>query len=371
MSIDRKPNGKWYARWRDPAGRQRAKTFDRKLDAERWLASVTVDTLAGRYVDPSAGRETVEAYGRRWAEGQPWRPQTRDRMMHVLESQIFKRWGSAQLRSLRPSDVQAWVGQMTAAGLAPSTVESYYRVLVAVMRAAHRDRLIVESPTDGVKLPRAEANAAALVPLTTDQVHALADAVPTRYRALVLASAGLGLRQGEACGLTVDRIDFLRRTVRIDRQLVTRTGDAVKFGPPKTTSSNRVLTLPESVAFVLAEHIATYTPDGPADRLVFTSSTGAPLARTTWQHAFARAARDTQIDASSHDLRHYCASALISAGCSVKAVQSFLGHKNASETLDTYGHLFPGDEDRIRAAIDAGLSRDVREVCATGVSTTG
>jgi integrase len=366
VSIEKKPNGRYQARWRDPEGKQRARMFDRKADADRWLASVTVDTLQGRYVDPSAGRETIEAYATRWADAQPWRPQTRDRIVHVLQSQVFPRWGSAQLRSLRPSDVQGWVGAMTAAGLAPSTVESYYRVLVAVMQSAKRDRLIVDSPTDAVRLPRAETNAAALVPLTAEQVHALADAVPARYRALVLASAGLGLRQGEACGLTVDRVDFLRRTVKIDRQLVTRTGEPVRFGPPKTTSSNRVLTLPESVGFVLAEHIAEFTPEGAPDRLVFTSSTGAMLARTTWQHAFARAARDVGIDASSHDLRHHCASLLISAGCSVKAVQSFLGHKNASETLDTYGHLWPGDEDRIRAAIDAGLSRDVHEVCTPG-----
>ena len=43
----------------------------------------------------------------------------------------------------------------------------------------------------------------------------------------------------------------------------------------------------------------------------------------------------------------------------VLAVQAFLGHKNASETLDTYGHLWAGDEDRIRAAIDAGLRSNV------------
>lgn len=49
------------------------------------------------------------------------------------------------------------------------------------------------------------------------------------------------------------------------------------------------------------------------------------------------------------------ASLLIASGYSVKAVQSFLGHKDASETLDTYGHLWPGDEDRLRAAIDAGF----------------
>ncbi len=52
-----------------------------------------------------------------------------------------------------------------------------------------------------------------------------------------------------------------------------------------------------------------------------------------------------------HDLRHHYASALISAGCSVKAVQTALGHASASMTLDVYGHLWPGDEDRIRSAV--------------------
>ena len=52
-----------------------------------------------------------------------------------------------------------------------------------------------------------------------------------------------------------------------------------------------------------------------------------------------------------HDLRHFFASALIHAGCSVKQVQAALGHKSAKVTLDVYGHLWPGEEDRVRNAI--------------------
>ena len=47
-------------------------------------------------------------------------------------------------------------------------------------------------------------------------------------------------------------------------------------------------------------------------------------------------------------------------------MQQYLGHKNATETLDTYGHLWPGDEDRIRAAIDAGFAGVVHEMCMDG-----
>jgi integrase len=305
----------------------------------------------------------------RWSTAQPWRASSRDRVAHVLAAQIVPRFGKVGLRAVRPSDVQAWVGEMSASGLAAATVESYFRVLAAVMRAARRDRLIHESPCDGVRLPRSDRSSSALVPLTTAQVHAIADTVPSHYQALVLVSAGLGLRQGEACGLTVGAVDFLRRRVTIDRQLVTPAGvGPVRFGPTKTASSNRVLTLPETVGEYLAAHLARF---GPGEHgLIFTSSTGAPLRRSTWSDAFRSAVRALGIEASSHDLRHHCASMLIAAGCSVTAVQHFLGHKNASETLDTYSHLWPNDEDRIRAAIDSGLRGDVHEMCTEGAAGT-
>jgi len=71
MSIEKKAAG-YQARWRDPSGKQRARTFPRKSDADRFLATVTVDQLQGRYVDPTAGKVTVEAFARQWAAGQPW-----------------------------------------------------------------------------------------------------------------------------------------------------------------------------------------------------------------------------------------------------------------------------------------------------------
>jgi integrase len=332
-------------------------TFDHKRDADRYLATVTVDQLSGRYVDPNAGKITVAAYAVRWAAGQPWRESTRENREWIIETRIVPTFGQAQLRSVRPSDVQAWVGRLSAEGLAASTVAAYLRVLAQVMRAAQRDRLIYESPCTGVRLPRADRASSSLTVLTGEQVAALADEVLARYRGLVLVSAGLGLRQGEACALTVDRIDFLRRNVTIDRQVVTPAkGSICYFGPPKTPSSNRVLPLPQSVAEVLAAHIAEFTPASDSGRLLFTTSRGAMIARQTWHGAFSSAAHRLGIGASTHDLRHHAASLLIASGCSPKAVAAFLGHKNAAETLNTYAHLWPSDEGRIMAAIDVGLT---------------
>jgi integrase len=356
VSIEKKSNGRYLARWRDPAGQQRAKTFDRKLDADRFLASLTVDAMQGRYVDPRAGKVTVRELAVRWVAGQPWRQSTRERREEILDTHVLPTFGSVQVRAVRRSDVQAWIGRMSAGEMAPRTVAAAVQTLGAVMRIAATDRLIAESPCAGVKLPRLEAAQAALVPLTSEQVHAIAERIePRRYRALVLSAAGLGLRQGEACGLTVDRIDFLRGKVRIDRQLISPRGGKCEFAPPKTPSSNRVVPLPASVRDVLAAHLAEF-PAG--DRgLVFTSSTGAPVRRSLFYGSFKTAVKALRIDASPHDLRHHCASMLIAAGCSIRAVSQFLGHKNATETLNTYAHLWPNDEDRITAAIDAGLTR--------------
>jgi len=54
--------------------------------------------------------------------------------------------------------------------------------------------------------------------MATSDIQSLAEAVPKRYHAMVILAAGTGLRQGEIFGLTLDRVDFLRRSARVDRR---------------------------------------------------------------------------------------------------------------------------------------------------------
>jgi integrase len=119
------------------------------------------------------------------------------------------------MAAIRPSEVQALV-QRLATELAPSTVEVIYGRVVAVFRAAVRDRIVTTSPCVDIRKP-AKPLASMLEVLSRDHVFALAEAMPERYRALVLAGAGTGLRPGELFGLTVDRVDFLGRSIRVDR----------------------------------------------------------------------------------------------------------------------------------------------------------
>jgi integrase len=93
-----------------------------------------------------------------------------------------------------------------------------------------------------------------IVPSTPNEVVALIGAAAPWFRIAVVLGAGLGLRQAEAAGLTVDRIDRLGRTVLVDRQWTSRRG-VCGFGPPKTESSHRSIPASSWVLDALSEHV--------------------------------------------------------------------------------------------------------------------
>ena len=186
--------------------------------------------------------------------------------------------------------------------------------------------------------------------------------MPERYRALVLLAAGTGMRQGEVFGLTVDRIDFLRHALTVDRQLVGISGKVPYFGPPKTAASVRVIPLPTVVVDALAAHLATF----PTVGLIFTNESDDMIRRSNFGSMWRRTTKLVALDELHfHDLRHFYASLLIRHGESVKTVQARLGHANAAKTLDTYSHLWPDSDDRTREAVDLVLGNPAADSLRT------
>jgi integrase len=353
-SIKKRPDGAWRARYRDPSGKEHAAHFDRKVDGERWIREHAGAVDRGTWIDPAGARRTVKEYAEQWRMAQMHRPTTAASAETLLRLHVYPTFGDRQLGSVRRSDIQAWVSGRIAAGLAPSTVRTIHCYLAAVFRSAVEDRLIPASPCSRIALPKGQPKR--IEPMTTEAVERLAGEVPVRYRALIITAAGTGLRQGEALGMTVDRIDFLRRTLTIDRQLVTMPGRAPYLAEPKTQASSRVIPLPQVVVDALAVHLAAFRAG--AGGFVFTTEAGEPISRSTaskyiWNPAAKRAGLAPGV--TFHDLRHYFASLLIRHGESVKTVQARLGHASASETLDTYSHLWPDSDDRTREAVDAVL----------------
>lgn len=378
-SIAKRPDGSYRARYRDDAGKEHARHFKRKIDAQRWLDEVTASIVTGQYVAPKAGRITFREYANAWLDAQVNRESTETTYRGHLNRHVYPVIGDLPLEKILTSTVQGLIKGMSIdsddrSALAPATIETVYKVVASVFRAAVRDRKIARTPCDGINLP--EVHKTRVQPLAASQLDVLAENLPERLRALVILGAGTGVRQGEALGLTRDRLRLLGKDpmITIDRQLVTRAGGTTVFAPPKTASSVRTIPLPKVVVNALNEHIAAF--DIGAHDLLFTWQ-GQGITRQRfghlWRPAAAAAGLTDATGTGMHALRHYYASLLIRYGESVKTVQDRLGHKSATETLDTYSHLWADSDDRTRAAVDSVLldrSADVGD-SADLVRTTG
>jgi integrase len=366
---------RWYTRYRDTAGNQRTKTFDRKVDAQRYLTSVESAKQSGVYIDPARAKVTVGEWAERWLAGQAHlKPSTRERYEGIVRAHILPRWRSTNLADVKHSAVQTWVTDLSRA-IQPATVRKVHRVLSLILALAVKDGRLVRNPASEINLPRAAT--AEQRYLTHGQVHALARAAAApdgvskhrrlaerrsdQYRLIVLFLAYTGVRFGEMAALRVGRIDFLRRRAVI-AESVTLVGAQQVWGTPKG-HERREVPLPGFLVEELATHVRGKAPDD----LVFTGIRGGGALRAP---IFRRAAFDRAAAAIGtpglhpHELRHTAASLAIAEGADVKLVQKMLGPKSATMTLDQYGHLFDDRLNDVADRLDAAARvADVYPMC--------
>jgi integrase len=334
----------WRAMYRTPEGQQRSKTFDRKIDAQRFLTTVESDKLGGSYVDPARAVGTVGELATTWLAGKVnLKPSTAERYASIIREHIEPRWGAVRLVDVAHSAVQSWIGELTAIRSA-STVRKVHGVLSLILASAVRDGRLARNPSDGVSLPRIVT--AEHIYLTHEQVDELAEAC-SGYRLAVRFLAYTGIRFGELAALRVGRLDLMRRRATIAESVTEVGGRGLVWGTPKG-HERRDVPVPRFLVDELAAHVAGKS----ADALVFTAPQGGTLrVRNFRRIALDPAARAIGIDGlHPHALRHTAASLAIASGADVKVVQQMLGHKSATMTFDLYGHLM---EDRLDVVADA------------------
>src|SRR5829696_1817662 len=362
-SIAKRPDGQWRARYRDEAGREHSKHFRRRVDAQRWLDGVTTAVVTGHYVDPKAGRVTSKSFYADWSQLQLWQSTTVTAMSLAARSVPF---ADLPLNRVRKSHLEQWVKQMQSAGLAPGTIRTRFKNVARVFRAAVDDRVIPVDPCKGVSLPAVRRAEAAMQLPTAEQVGALLQAADEGFAAFLGLCAFAGLRLGEAAAVQVGDIDFLRRTLKVSRQVQRAGGGTVEIRAPKY-GSERTVFLPDGLLAMLSQQVARRSAYHGDTRWLFVGGSGTlpPHQNSVGEKWRATYKRAGVAGFTLHDLRHFYASGLIAAGCDVVTVQRALGHAQASTTLNVYAHLWPTAEDRTRAAA-ADLMASAQGVSVAG-----
>ncbi|MDQ6697647.1 MAG: site-specific integrase [Actinomycetota bacterium] len=168
-----------------------------------------------------------------------------------------------------------------------------------------------------------------------DDLRDVLAAIDPQYRVFVQVLATGGLRFGEAAALRIGRCDLARSRLVVAESLADVSG-TLYFGAPKT-HQRRVVHLPRIVRDSLAAHVSL--TDGRESTLVFEAPRGGPVRysnflRRVWKPALIEAGLP---EVGIHVLRHTCAAMLIAQGAHPKAIQSRLGHRSITTTLDRYG----------------------------------
>ncbi len=379
-SVSLRPDGAYDVRVSLPGGRRRR--IIRRLPGESQAelrkraeaaVSLMMDAASRGHVIPS-GHVTVATYADVWLEreaaksvaGRGLAPSTLSFYRGTFAYYVNPSLGSRPLPEVSTQDVEEMMNSLAAKGRSPRTIQAARNALNRLLSSAKREGLVAEVVTadaSQVRRTLADGDGPVSKALEPDQVRRLFEAAAdTKWEPLLAILALLGLRRGEALGLSWSDVDLEQGVVTICRSLSriqTNNGSKLVVAPTKTRSSRRPLPLPP----VLGGLLKTWRSEQARQRLqagqfrgtgwldedlVFTTTLGTPVDPDNLRHALDRLGREAGIGhVYPHQLRHSVASVLIAHGHTPPEVAKVLGHSSPSVTMAFYAHAF--DRAAVRA----------------------
>lgn len=354
-SVRKLPSGRFQARYRGPDGQiyNADKTFATQTDADRWLVRREAELLDGWWQNPDE-KVTFGEYAVTWFKDRDYAPTTRERNASALNLHVLPTFRSVPLKDITTPQVRRWRTSLLDAGVGNPTVAKAYQILRAIMNTAMDDGLIQRNPCriKGAGV----ANSAERPFLSVAEVFRVAEAVPARYRMLVLLAAFTGLRFGELAALERRDIDLEARTVSVRRSLAETRSDGLIVKPPKSAAGVRTVAFPSSLVPDLLAHLAEYAEPGRTG-LVFVGPRGGRLRRNNFRRLWLAALKTAGLrDVHFHDLRHTGNTLAATGGATTRELMHRMGHSSVRAAL-IYQHLVNGRDHEIAAHVDSQIRR--------------
>ncbi len=362
-NVRQRDSGRYQARYRGPDGRLRSApmTFARRADAVRWLALKEAEIKRGDWIDPDRGSVVFGDYAEQWIQDRVLKVRTADLYRALLRNHLLPTFGQVRLADIDEAAIRRWRKERLSAGpvasrpFGPVTVAKAYRLLHAIfVTACDDDRLVRRNPCriEGAGVEHSPEREIASLPV----VFAVADALPVRYRAMVLLATFAGLRWGELAGLRRENIDLEAREIRI----VETTAELDKGGllpeTPKSRAGRRTVAFPAELVPELRWHLERFAEPGERG-LVFVGPKGGPLRRSNfrpiWHAARSKAGAP---GLHFHDLRHVGGTLAAATGASMKELMARLGHSSTRAAL-IYQHASRDRDQAIANALGSLMQR--------------
>jgi len=300
---------------------------------------------------------TLGQYASEWLETRrtkqgPIKPRTRADYGRLLERHILPTFGTLRMRTITPDQVTRWYLSLNPN--TPTERAHAYQLLNAIFATAAdpRVRIVTTNPCQiagAGQVTRAHEVRTA----TLDELVAIVEALPPRFRLAVLLGAWCALRYGEVAELRRADIDLGKGLIRVRRGVSWPDGKAT-VGTPKTKAGIRDVHIPPHVLPSVKEHLQEFTGSG-SEALLFPALSSGHMHPRTFGKAFdkARAAAERP-DLHFHDLRHTGAVLAAQAGATLAELMARLGHSTPGAAM-RYQHA-AADRDR---AIAEALSKMV------------
>ena len=358
-SIYRRKDGRYVGQYTTPTmGKRRYVYGKTRAEAAQKMREAMAALEAGAIYD---SKRTVSEFFKGYLAdvGGRVREKTLRRYQDLLDVHLLPGLGDARLVRLAPEDLRALYRRRLALGYSARTVGHLHALVKQALSQAVLEGIVPRNAAEAVKPPKAPAPE--FRPLDTEEVARLLTAAHgSPYEALYVLAVTAGLRRGELLGLMWDDVDFAGGTLQVRRTL--QKGQLL---PPKTPKSRRRIKLTRRALDALRGHrerqeaARAACARGRAEmRLVFPNRVGNP---TCGDNLYSRHFRPLLKRAGLppirfHDLRHSCATLLLTKGVHPKVVSEMLGHATISITLDTYSHVMPGLGDAAASAMDDALA---------------
>lgn len=357
-SIYKRNNGTWSVQV-TLQGRRLSRTFKTRRECQEWLKKTHVQIDEG--MTYASTKITLEKYLTDWLTSTKASKghRTWQHYQQLCRSYIIPNLGQVKVKDLRPEHIQALYNRLLEEKVGTYTILKIHTLLHSALHQAVKTSMIVRNPAGLAVPPKEPVREMAI--LNESQVSQLLVAAKGhRWEALYHLAVVTGMRQMELLGLKWSDLDWIKQTLKVERQLARPDGNGVKFSAPKTRYGRRTIVLGRKTIEVLRTHYehqqAERLSAGEAWQetgLIFTTGNGTPIHPRNLVRDFKQLLKDAGLPSIRfHDLRHTAASLLLNQDIPVITVSRRLGHARASITLDVYGHLIPSMQSEVAELID-------------------